>query len=70
MSGRLKIFNTKKYENKEKHDHIEIFLTNGLMPLAPMTRFIAFTVQKTRSPEAPMSKAFVPISLTRAPSIC
>ena len=48
MSGRLKIFNTKKYENKEKHDHIEIFLTNGIkLIFNDPRRFGIFDILKT-----------------------
>ena len=53
MSGRLKIFNTKKYENKEKHDHIEIFLTNGIkLIFNDPRRFGIFDILKTQHMDA------------------
>ena len=48
MSGRLKIFNIKKYKKKEKHDHIDIFLTKCIkLVFNDPRRFGVFDMIKT-----------------------
>ena len=48
MSGRLKIFHIKKYAKKEKHDHIDIFLTKGIkLVFNDPRRFGVFDILKT-----------------------
>ena len=48
MSGRLKIFDIKKYSKKEKHDHIDIFLTKSIkLVFNDPRRFGVFDILKT-----------------------